>query len=267
MREQLIAHLGTHLRFFRRNRLLLAVAGVFLVITGLSLMSALLFSSSASRFESIRYVSEGLTGFARMLVPAMGLFLVSSHLRNRTLKMVFTKPATPEVWLASGLFAAILVGLTLHLLIAGLCVGLSLAWGVPVQAGFLFSALDSFLRSAILLGYLSFLTVVLHPVVAVLIVLVFNEGAFYGLISMMEAAIRATGGSPVLPVFKEIFRAIYILLPMTTPLEGRSDEVARSLRVTEGDWSTLLLRTGYAFVVLAFFYMLSTMALRRRNLS
>ena len=267
MLDQLRAHVGAHLRFFRRNRLLLAVAGVFLLVTGLTLMGALLFSSSASRFESIRQVSETLGGFARLLVPAMGLFLVSSHLRNRSLKMVFTKPATPELWLLSGLLAAMLVGLALHVLVAGRSVVLSLAWGVPVQAGYVFTALDSFFRSAIMLGYLSFLAVALHPVVAVLLVLIFNESAFYGLMFMMEAAIQATGGNRALPVLREIFRAVYMVLPMSSPLGKRSLDVGRSLRVAGEDWRTLLYRAGYTLVVLAFFYLVSTMALRRRNLS
>ena len=267
MREQIGLHLGVNLRFFRRNRLLIAVAAVFLAITGLSLVGALLYSSSTSRFESIRNVSEALNGVVRFLVPAMGIFLVSSHLRNRNLKMVFTKPATPELWVFSGLLAAILVGLALHLLVWLVSVGLSLAWGVPVQSGFLFVALDSFFRSAILLGYLSFLTVVLHPVVAVLLVLIFNEGTFYGLMFMMEAAVQATGKNPLLPVLREVFRFVYMVIPITDPLAERSREVALSLRAEMGDWRTLLMRAGYTLVVLTFFYLLSTLGLRRRNLS
>ena len=267
MREQIALHLGVHFRFFRRNRLLIGVAAMFLAITGLSLAGALLYSSSTSRFESIRNVSEALNAFVRILVPAMGLFLVSSHLRNRNLKMVFTKPATPELWIFSGLLAAILVSLALHLVIFFASVGLSLAWGVPVQAGFLFTALDSFFRSAILLGYLSFLAVVLHPVVAVILVLVFNESAFYGLMFMMEAAVRATGKNPFLPVLREVFRFVYMVIPITEPLSERSREVAVSLRAEAGDWQTLLMRAGYTLVVLTFFYLLSTLGLRRRNLS
>lgn len=267
MREQIVLHLGVDLKFFRRNRLLIAVAAVFLAITGLSLVGALLYSSSTSRFESIRNVSEALNGFVRILVPAMGLFLVSSHLRNRNLKMVFTKPATPELWVFSGLLAAILVGLVLHLVVWLVSVGLSLAWGVPVQSGFLFVALDSFFRSAILLGYLSFLAVVLHPVVAVILVLVFNESTFYGLVFMMEAAVHATGKNPLLPVLREVFRFVYMVIPMTDPLSERSREVAMSLRAEAGDWQTLLMRAGYTLVVLTFFYLLSTLGLRRRNLS
>jgi ABC-type transport system involved in multi-copper enzyme maturation permease subunit len=267
MREQIGLHLGVHFRFFRRNRLLIAVAAVFLAITGISLTGALLFSSSTSRFESIRSVSGALNGVVSILVPAMGLFLVSSHLRNRNLKMVFTKPSTPEVWVFSGLLAAILVGCALHLLVWLVSVGLSLAWGIPVQAGFLFTALDSLFRSAILLGYLLCLAVVMHPVVAVLVIFVLNESAFYGLMFMMEAAIRATGGNPFLPALREVFRLVYMIIPITDPLSERSREVAMSLRVEAGDWRTLLMRAGYTLVVLTFFYLLSTLGLRRRNLS
>ena len=267
MREQIALHIGVDLKFFRRNRLLVAVSAVFLAITGLSLVGALMFSSSSSHFESIRQVSEALNGLARLLVPALGLFLVSSHLRSRNLKMVFTKPASPELWVLSALLAALLVGIAVHFVIWLITVGLSLAWGVPLQNGFLFTTLDSFLRSAILLGYLSFLSVVVHPVVAVLLVLVFNEGSFYGLMFTMEAAIRATGGNPVLPALREVFRAIYTILPVTDPLAERSVQVASSLRTESGDWNTLLMRAGYTLVVLAFFYSVSTLGLRRRNLS
>lgn len=267
MREQIRLHVGVHLRFFRRNRLLVAVAAVFLGMTVLSLVASILFSSTTGHFETIRDISYGLNDFTRILVPALGLFVISTHLRNRSLKMVVTRPATPEVWLASTLLSALLVALALYLLIWLFSVGLSLFWKVPLQTGFAFLALDSFLGATILLAYLSCLAVFLHPVVAVLVVLVLNEGASYGLMFMLDAAGKAMGANPVLFVLRHVFGAVYMVLPMSSPLAERSQEVLVSLRVAGDDWTTLLMRTGYTVVVVIFFYLLSVLGLRRRNLA
>jgi hypothetical protein len=267
MREQVWLHLGVDLKFFRRNRLLVAVAAVFLGMTALSLVGSIVFQSTTGHFETIRAVAGGLHGFTRILTPALGLFLISTHLRNRSLKMVVTKPASPEVWLAAGLLSALVVAAALHVATWLVSVGLSLAWKVPVQAGFGFLALDSFLGATILLAYLSCLAVFLHPVVAVLVVLVLNEGTFYGLMFMLDAATRGLGGNVFFKVLKEVFTAVYMLLPMSSPLAERSQEVMVSLRVSAGDWTTLLMRAGYALVVLVFFYLMSVIGLRRKNLA
>lgn len=267
MREQVWLHLGVDLKFFRRNRLLVAVSAVFFGMTALSLLGSIVFQSTTGHFETIRAIAQGLNGFTRVLSAALGLFLVSTHLRNRSLKMVVTKPASPEVWLGSGLLSALLVAAALHLLTWVVSVGLSLVWKVPLQAGFGFLAIDSFLGATILLAYLTCLAVFLHPVVAVLVVLVLNEGTFYGLMFMLDAAIRGLGANAFFAALREVFRAVYMVLPMTSPLAERSQEVMESLRVAPGDWTTLLMRAGYALVVLAFFYMLSVVGIRRRNLA
>jgi len=84
--EQLGATFRTNLRFFRRNRLLLALGLLLLVVTGISAVFSLLAGSGTSHFDLLRSTVSELNEFVIIFAGGLGLFLVSSHLRNRNLK-------------------------------------------------------------------------------------------------------------------------------------------------------------------------------------
>jgi hypothetical protein len=52
-------------------------------------------NSGVQSFNSFREIDSDLNAFVRILAAGMGLLIMSSHLRNRSLKMVFTKPCPP----------------------------------------------------------------------------------------------------------------------------------------------------------------------------
>jgi hypothetical protein len=66
--------------------------------------------------------------------------------------------------------------------------------GIPFQDGYVFISLDYFIKSIILLSYIMFLAMVFHPVMAVLVVSIFNEGTFYGLKTMLMAVSKSNSG-------------------------------------------------------------------------
>jgi ABC-type transport system involved in multi-copper enzyme maturation permease subunit len=97
LREMLRANVLADFAFYRRSRLLMAFGLAFLLIVGLSCLPQLFSDSGVDRFNTLKLVLSQLNFFLLVLSGALGLFIVSSHLHNRSLKMVFTKPCSPAV--------------------------------------------------------------------------------------------------------------------------------------------------------------------------
>lgn len=91
------ANILADLRFYRRSRLLLAFAILCLLLAGLSALPAIFSDSGVESFRSLQGIFSELNGMLLFLAGAIGLFVISSHLRNRCLKMVFTKACPPSV--------------------------------------------------------------------------------------------------------------------------------------------------------------------------
>lgn len=266
MRDQLLANIVVDLKFFLRNRLVLAMAFVFVAITLIYITASLMYGSSSGRFEIVSTVFSQLSYFTSVFTAGLGLFLVSSQVRSKSIKLVLTKPCSPQVWLTAAFLSATGVAFLLHLLTLGVAVGLSLLWDLPVQSGFAFMAIETFIRSAIILAYLVFLTMVFHPVLAVLLALVFTEATFNGLRMAALTGIKATGGNILLPALEKGSYLIYMILPMTSPYEGKYGDVAQTFRATPEVWMTALYSLGYAITVILLFYFGSLRVLERKNL-
>jgi hypothetical protein len=267
MPEQIRVNTAVLLRFYARNRLLHVIALIFALLAGITVSFSLAYGSSAGRFSIIADSMSTLNGFAFVLSGFLGLFAISSHLRQRNLKMILTKPCLPEVWIGSVFLSGLVVATLLHLVTILYGVSLSLLWGVPIQTGLFFLAAESLLRSAVLLGYLSFLSMLMHPVLAILIALLFNEGTFYSIRFMLLTGIRTTGGNPLLPVLEKGTYLLYLLLPAYKPYEELTGPVESSLRVGAAEWLALARIAGYAGTTLGLFFLLAVWGLSRRNLA
>src|SRR5258708_20015795 len=79
---------------------------VFLLLTGLSSLPPLFMHSGVQSFNALRQIFSVLNGFLLFFSGGLGLFIISSHLRSRSLKMVFTKPCSPALWLISAFLSA-----------------------------------------------------------------------------------------------------------------------------------------------------------------
>jgi len=266
MLEIFTANVWAHLTFFRRNRLVLASAIIMLVVMGLSMIPAMFFLSSNKHFEVITMIFNDLNMFTYLLTGGLGLFLVASHLRARNIKMVVTKPCPPEVWLLTGFVAAGLVSLFLHAGVLCLSILLSVVWGVPVQTGFLYVSIDSFNSSIILLAYLVFLTMVMHPVLAVIVTLIFNEASFYSLMTIFGVARKMEVGGFWSMLGFYTARTVYFLTPMTDPLAGKHIGAFRSFKTVPSDWAALGESFLYGLAICGMFYFLACLFLRRKTL-
>lgn len=265
MLEKLRANIAVNLKFYRRNRLLAGIAILFLAIAGVYVAGSLLFSSATSRFDLTRELFSQLTVFGFLFVAVVGLVLVSVHVRGKAVKLVFTKPCPPEIWLASAFTAAILLSFVLYLGILATVSAFSLVWKIPLQAGFAYIAGEMFLESIIAMSYMTFLSVVMHPVIAVIIVIVFNETIFFEIRTGLIAAIKYTGGSIALPILERVTYVMYLITPMFAPYDEQADAVRMAMRVEPGHWQYLALTASYAMTITALLYLLSAAALRRKN--
>jgi hypothetical protein len=199
------------------------------------------------------------------LSAGLGLFVTSSHLRNRSVQVVLTRPGSPQIWLASVFLSALIVAAATQAVGAIVTFLLSLAWDVPYQIGFLYIALDAVFEAAIVVAILTTLGAVMHPILAVLAALLFNEGTFYSLRYGLELLSFQGHGGGFIAALKPIVTAIHVALPMLDPFSEQTRTVAMSLRVSGADWAYLLATAAYSAGVILVCFLLADVALRRRS--
>jgi ABC-type transport system involved in multi-copper enzyme maturation permease subunit len=265
MAELLRANLLANFAYYRRSRLLLSFMLVFLLLTGLSSLPPLFMNSGVQSFNALQQIFSVLNGFLLFFSGGLGLFIISSHLRSRSLKMVFTKPCSPALWLISAFLSAVAVSLLLHGIVLGGAAVLSLGWHLPVRAGLVFVSVDTFVASVGIIAYLMLLTTVVHPAIAVTFALIFNADLFYQFQSWTQAVIRSGTSSLALRALERLFHYLYLLLPMVYAFGQKTESIYSSLRVLHGDWKYLLYSFGYVVVLSAFCYCLALFALQKKR--
>jgi hypothetical protein len=265
MVELVKANVLAGLTYYRRSKLLLAFMVIFLLLTALQSLPPIFMNSGVQSFNSLRLVISTLDGFLLVLAAGMGLLILSSHLRNRSLKMVFTKPCPPAVWLVSAFLSAALVSLFLNAVVLTGGIVLSFVWHLPVRSGLLFVSAQTFAISLGLIAYLMLLATVLHPALAAIVALIFNADLFYQFQVWTLGAIRSGNNHWALRMLEWVFHALYIALPMLDPFDNKTENIHISLRVLSSDWKYLVFSFGYALALSAFCYCVSLYALQRRN--
>ncbi len=262
------ANVETNLVFYRRNRLLVAAALFIVLIMGITSIPAIIFTSKTQHLDLIKTVLRMVTGFSTFVTVGLGLMLVSQHIRDRSVKMVFTKPCLPEVWLLGSFLSAALVAFVLFaggLLISSI---LFAVWGIPFQTGVLFIVLNEFFQALSLMAFATFLSVVFHPVMALFVLLVLREELFYWLKVMLTGGIKALGNNVLavllVPV-KLLVDWLYMLWPTFSPYEEKMSRLFTSLRGSDADWTYLFLSITYAVLLTAAFYFLTGYVLKKKR--
>jgi hypothetical protein len=262
--QQLLANVDTNIKFFRRNRILLGASLFYLVITGLTLIPGLIFMSATKQFDIVKMLHDSLSTAVTICTALMGLLFMASHFRNRNVKMVLTKPCTPETWVAGLLVAAGAISLALHLVVVAITSIMFVAWGIPFQPGLIFVTLQNYLGGLIVLGFVVFLATSMPPVLAAIVAVIANEGTIYMLRTIVAAGIEATG-SAVLSGLDKALHVAYVMLPSYSLFQERG-EVESTWRVESQDWLMLAPSVGYTIAITAFFYLLTLAVLRRKSL-
>lgn len=270
MREKLLANISANLRFFRRNRLFLLAVLFFLIMSSLSFLPGLFFADFVDHFDIVLRISNNMGTFGDFLSGAMILMLISYHLRGRSLKMVVTKPCTVALWTGAGMLTAGLVAFVFYLVIALVCSGLMLAWEIPFQWGIFYVCAYRFLVCLIVIAYLGFLAVIMHPVAAIFFLLVVNNGTLHYFILMLESKAQSSGETIAASLSgfgAVLIKGLYGVLPSFSPFSKKTNAIFESLRVMPGEWLYLLYVCTYTLIVVSFFYLLSIYILGNKNLN
>jgi ABC-type transport system involved in multi-copper enzyme maturation permease subunit len=265
MAELLKANIVADITYYRRSKLLLAFLIVFLLLTALQSLPPLFMNSGVQNFNSLQQIVSTLDFFILLLSAGMGLLIVSSHLRNRSLKMVFTKPCRPEVWLLSAFLSAAAMSVLLNIVVLGSGLLLSALWHLPVRMGLVFVSAETFVASLGLIAYLTLLAMIMHPALAAIVAIIFNADLFYQFDLWTKAAIRSGNSSLALRMVEGVFHSLYILLPLVFPFDKETQNIHSSLRVLGSEWKYLLFSFGYALTLSAFCYCVALFALKRKN--
>lgn len=259
------ANLRADFIFYRRSRLLLAFGLAFLLLTGLSMMPTLFSNSRLDRFGVLQEIFQTLTLFTKVLSGGLGLFIASSHLRNRSLKMVFTKPCSPGLWLLAAFLSAAIVALLLHAGVLLTLTGLSLIWHLPVRMGLLFLALNSFVTSLIVIAYTLLLGTLVHPALAVTFIVIFSADTFFSLQKWALSVIAAGNAHAGIRALEKLFQTLYLALPVYGPFAEKFRGAESAYRTAATDWKYLLYSFGYALVFSAFCYFVALLALQKKR--
>jgi hypothetical protein len=267
VRSHLRAHTIVHLKFLARSRLLFGFVLLITLWSAVGLVPAIFFGTTSNRFELLKAVAGQLHWLAAMITSGLGLVVLWSHRRARSIKMIATKPSPFEGWVASVFAAAALVGIAAHTAVALVTLALSLYWGVPYQPGFLYMAADGFVESLIALGLLTALSAAMHPVIATILVLFVSESTFRFIGTALTGASSAGMNSPLLTAGNWLMSAGYYISPSFGPFDRHTAALEASLRVTTSDLRYLGATLLYALLACAFGYVATLVALRRRSLA
>ena len=266
MKQQLIATIKTNLLFYRRNGVLIGVGLFLLFFYGLSMLPFVFFTSSTQRFEIVKRTFINLNDFIIVFTGLLGLLTLSYHRSNRCLKMIFTKPCLPETWLLGTFISAMVFSLILYgiiFLIAFLSFPL---FGVSFTQGLLYLSFYHFLIGLNVYAILTFLTIIMHPILAAIVALLMNEGTFYGLLTLVMGGLKASPDNRLLVFLKYIFYSIYFVVPQYSPFKADLQEVYETFRVTSPDLTYLFYALIYTLIFSSFCFFLTTYVLKKKRL-
>jgi hypothetical protein len=267
-RSQVLANTATQLKFFRRNRLLLAGSVVIVGLMLLSSLPSLLFTSPGQRFGLVSQLYGQLLDFLLFFAAGLGLLGVSAHLRSRSYELVVTKPCRPETWLLGHYLAGSLLALLLTAAVFLMAVTLSVALGVPLQAGLIFLAVHHWAGMVVLLGWLTLLGVLVHPLVAGLLALLLRDTFVRWLLVYLVSGTNLSAfpaSRALLWVARALLTAIHSALPLSQAYAEEAAAVETNLRVTADQWGALIGMLGYAVAFAALSFAMASLVLRRRR--
>lgn len=269
MHSQLAVNVWNNLKFYRRNRLLAILSVFFLFFWAAASIPSLIFISTRDRFEIVQLILRQSASFINFLVPALGILGIHHHLSSRSYKMVITKPCLPDIWLLSHFISAILMACVLYFLAFLVCFVLCVIWSIPFQWGLLYIPVDGVFRSAIILAVLTCLTVLFHPFLAIIMVLLFGESTFYRLVIWSSAGIETSADGlqkGLWTVATYVFKALYMIVPSFEPFSASTKQLYGSLKASPADLKYLALSLAYSAVACALFYFIGNHSLKRKRM-
>ena len=231
---QLRATARTHLRLFRRNRLLLAGGLVVLTVMCVALTPSLLYTTAGERFSVIDRLCEDLGNFVAGLAGVMGLLGIALPFRDRSYELVVTKPCTPEVWLGGHFLAGVQILALLTAAWMAVALGLFAVSGVPPQAGLWYAGAAQLLVALVIFSWLTLLGAFFHPALALVVALLVQPEFVRNLLLWLETGTNLShyaASRAMLAALKPLLIGLYEALPVFSPAGEAGDRVLATLRV------------------------------------
>ena len=269
MYNKLVINIKNNFKLYKRSKLLIVLSIIFFCFYGLTTLPTLFMTSASSRLLVISRILSSFNGFSTFFIIILMLVGIIHPIRNRSLKMIITKPCLPRTWLLSNYISAIFIFFFLNLIVYILISALFLLWNIPFQWGLVFIFIHRFFHAVILLSYITLLAVAIGTWGAVVFGIILTEGFFFYFSNMflaLKESVSNNIGKIILLIFQKIFYFIYLILPVSEPFSKETGPIYRSLRVTSSDWKYLLFTMLYAILISRFLYLLSVVFLNKKRL-
>ncbi len=258
-----------NLKLYYRSKLILGVAGLLLLLTPLFGLNFFFQLGELGRFEMLQKIHGGILLFIYLLTGALGLVTLSRPLKQKTIKLIVTRPCSYEILIGSHFLSALGISLVAFL---ATTLGTSLLFpllGITYQTGIWFVTFDWFIRASILFSVLMLLSLFVRPILAALITLFLNPSMIRHWLLTISARLEIMAKSQAtgwLSFLRYLLIGLYGFLPVYGPLSGETSQIHSSYQVSQfGDWSYLFYAGLYALVIGSFCFWLVAFVLRRRN--
>lgn len=268
MMRQIIANYKINIKYLKRNKLILISLIFFIFIFTINIISSYKSISKAQSLRIITYNFDFINTIGLILIIIIGITILSSHIKNRSIKMIFTKPCTIESYLIS----IFLTGFTLSIFISIIniiyFVVFSIIFNIPIQTGVYFIGLEFFFRNLWVFSLIVFLSIIFHPVLIVVIIFILNEFMLYNLITSTEMYVRTaeTAISKIIaPLLNNIITLFFYITPTLQPYSIERHQIFYSFYINGfGEIKYFIFSYGYFIILTMLFYFLSVYFLKRK---
>jgi len=256
-------------RLYLRSRVLLLISivlGVLLLIYFIPLVVSM---STSSRFNTIVEIVSFFNSLCSFYILSLFLIGIHSPMRDRSIKLIFTKPLLPEYWLLSNFASSLLVAVLLNFLVFLIAVLALYLWSIPMQIGLVYILANNFFNLVVLLSFVLFVSMLINPVAAAILTLTFSDDFFYYLGSFivgMKEVIEQRWLALLADAIHYSFELVYFIIPISDLYSKEKGEIYQSLRVSGADWDNLVFTFVYAVVIFIFYFLLSSLLLKRKRL-
>ncbi len=270
MFKTLRANITNNLIYYKRKHIITAML-LFIVMV---LFPFMLYSwprfAQKDYFEAVSILINGLMKFGHLIAPILCAFFIYTYHTKKHLKMVFTKPCSPEQWLFSAIISSLLVTLAIYLFTMLLGVILLISFGLPIQAGFFYSLLYYFFTTVIMTTFTAFLVVLFTKSgLAIIFFMFVGAKQFLNLRDLLHQSIARgefKGFSKVLFTgIKHLTDLFYWISPIKQPYIKNINPVFVSYRAMPVYWKYLFFTFLYTLIVFGVYFILSVFILKKRR--
>ncbi len=266
MLKLLKTNIIANLKFYGRNKLFISISILILIFLLLLISSPSASLSSNRLFGLLISIIETFNFYFLILIGILALISIWYHKKNKTVKLIFTKPCTPEIWVLSHYISIALLHIIFLLGSFFIYVFASYYWGLPFQAGIFVLLAYYFLLGIIIYSYLLFLSTWLHPVMAGFFAISFMDKIFFFIARECYSEFNKSEdviSSMFLLIGKWISLFLYYIIPGCFVFNDEFNDVFNSLRFEFKYIGYLLDMAIYALALFVLSYLLTTYKLRK----